>query len=200
MPRESWSIERLVHWALREQGLGYDRGSGGGGSLSGLGIKVDGGTGGSSGGQWVDEDAIIVHDALQAMLGDARVAEAARLVATHGRAGTTPDWGQMGGGRFELVRNGKGKAKRMYRDQRRSRGLTGFEWQFVGDSPDLLDHKMITYIVWHTALCELKDVVNTRMKGHVATGPRASATPWDDPAPIVLHSDRNMALASGENI
>jgi hypothetical protein len=113
---------------------------------------------------------------------DARTAEAAALVFQHGRLGTQPDWGKEGCGRYVLRRRGNGRAIKRFDDQVRQRGLLGFEWDWVGHSPESLERMMIEWAAWHAALRELKTLINPAMTRYVATGPVWLAEPWDDPA------------------
>lgn len=190
--REKRDIEWLVNWALEKQGLGRSAfvggGEGGVANWMTLGTRVDGGgAGGGMGGKWVHEDAQHIADTINAMSRDARIAAAVALVVQYGRAGIQPDWGEAGCGRYELVRknNGEGKAIRRYADQRQARDLLGFEWEWVGHNLESLDFMMIQWLAWHSALTELRDLLNTKMRTYEATGPRWPEAPWDTPERVV---------------
>lgn len=181
--RESRDIEWVLHWALVKQGLGADltyKGSGGPSSGgSSLGTKIDGGGHGNEG-KWMHGDAEIVGNVLRAMGADSRTALAAGLVVRFGMAGERPDWGGAHSGRYELMRKGNGKAIRRFSDQRKGKGLIGFHWEWIGPTVEEAELAMLEYAAWHAALVDLREEINPAMVRYVATGPAASASPWDD--------------------
>jgi len=185
--REQRDIEWLVNWALEKQGLGYDDSAGAvssGGGWQALGTRIDGGGFGGMGAsqQLPHADAMIIVEALNSMRRDSRVAKAADLVAVYGRAGIQPDWGKDGSGRWQLVRKnkaGRSIAVKRFADQTRRRGLLGFEWEWVGHQPETLDLMMIEWSAWHTALIELRNLINQKMTTYNAVGPVAPDSPWD---------------------
>lgn len=182
--RESRDIEWLVNWALEKQGLGQDltgRRPGQSGSGSTLGTKVDGGGSGNDG-RWVHEDAETIAVQIGKMARDAGSAEATALLVHYGQTATRPDWGSDGSGRWQLVRrnDGDGPAKRRYADPRHSRGLLGFEWEWVGWRPDDLDRMMLEWLAWRAALVDLRLSINANLRHYLATGPAAPEAPWDD--------------------
>lgn len=191
--RESRDIEWLLDWGLRRQmataSMPIDVISSGGGLPDWLvlGTRIDksmkGGAIGGVGGPIVHEDAQIIADALGQLCRNPASRLAGGLVATHARAGTQPDWGRDGCGRWVLQRrnNGQGKAIRRYDDPKRQRGLLGFEWKFVGHSVESLERMMLEWLAWHAALAELVTMINPRMHQYVATGPRWPEEPWNDP-------------------
>jgi hypothetical protein len=118
----------------------------------------------------------------------------------YGQAGTRPDWGEDGSGRYELVRrnNGTGAAIKRYANQRKGSHLLGFEWEWLGNTADDLDRLMLGWAAWHAALVDLRDTINPKMRKYVATGPAAPECPWDIRRPTVHRSKQ--PLATGEKI
>ncbi len=181
--REKRDIEWLVNWALEKQGVlrGEAHGGSSGPAWMTLGTTVSGGGGGNDG-RWMHDDALVIGRELQLMAADVRIKDLMAMVVRYGNAGCRPEWGEEGCGKWQLVRKDNGKAVRRFANQRKGEGLLGFEFEFIGSTPEDVEHQMIQWVGWRDALAALRDRINPLLKSYEATGPAAPAAPWDKPS------------------
>ncbi|MCF1744210.1 hypothetical protein [Paradevosia shaoguanensis] len=182
--RKRMDVERLITWALRDQGLGWVGKERNRDDFSDYGTFID--DGGYSGshptiGLLSDEDAEIVKAAIdQDLSREARV-----LVIQYGRAALRPDASDPDPVR-EQLRTRNGKLRWHY-------AVPG-DWKSAKLGPMMDEHKysadreMVAfqrtqYGLWWQALEDLVPVLNRRLNNHFATGPDAPKEPWLDVAP-----------------
>ncbi|UYN98369.1 MAG: hypothetical protein KIT02_10365 [Devosia sp.] len=122
------------------------------------------------------EDAAVIYDAVMAL-----PAEAWELVIRHGRNATRPDWYEDGPGRWVEQLDAKGNQKKQYIDPTNRKGFIGYARPLLeGNDPRVVDEARQAYRVWHCALADMVVLLNAEMVSHEATGPVASAMPWED--------------------
>ncbi|WP_173087349.1 hypothetical protein [Devosia sp. 1635] len=186
-------VEDLVVWALAKQHADVSRGSGiaqelrqlaGGATATdrleaylAVGSRIDGG---GSSSHKVSPDAQRVAAVIDAM-----PIEAAALVVLAGRNMAPIEWGEEGIGRWVPVYDRKGRHKKRWQDPAQCRGLLGWEYEYEGYMPSGLDLVRLQYVVWWEALRDLQQRLSGRLQGFEATGPRRSAEPWNDKAPVI---------------
>lgn len=198
--RERLDIERLVNWAIEDQGLRQAYGDAG--STAGwaeLGTRVDGGTHDYSGrgliGGAAHHDAVILFEAISGL-----PPEAAALVLRQGRVGyglfARPDWCAEGVGGLVQDRTPSGKLCWEYADKAKGRGPRTPRLIWVGQRPEIVEFCRAQYGLWWEGLRDLVGVVNLAMLEHEASGPAAHPTPWDAPPPVV-HLDAAPAKPVG---
>jgi hypothetical protein len=177
-------IERLVTWALRDQGLGwsgkdsFDAAS----QLALLGTMVDTSSTGShpSIGLWTSDDAMLVKQAIEALPRDA-----AALVVRYGRTALRPEWGQEGVGQWEQEVDGAGRLRWEWDDPVNRKGNRRPRMVFVGEDPEIVEAERAEYDLWWLSLRALVEPLNRQLGEHVATGPAVSRAPWLDAKPVV---------------
>ncbi|WP_196258581.1 hypothetical protein [Pelagibacterium limicola] len=186
--KETMDVERLVTWAMVEQGLGWAMSGGGSGARTGyaaLGTRIDGGTiGPPSISLLSDDDAVIVRDAIVAL--DERVGE---LVLRHGRTGTRPDWCEEGPGYWRQKTGANGHPAWHYAKPGDRRSQRTAVMEFIGWPEKDVVRWRKDYTDWWDGLAGLVDIVNGRMASHEATGPRVSRTPWEEEKRAILTPD-----------
>ncbi|MCB9993108.1 MAG: hypothetical protein H6873_05575 [Hyphomicrobiaceae bacterium] len=189
-PKQEIDIEKLVTWALGDQGLGWT----GRDSLSGmldLGTRVDRSLQGSglpppSAAMADNEDAWAVHEAIHRL-----PVGAASLVVQYGRIGARPDWAPQGYGHVEQARNANGTLKWVYENpnNRRSRRWPVMDFEAYAFHCERVEHERATWTAWREALRLLAEALGDgRLAFHRVTGPLAPSEPWagqagPDPVP-----------------
>jgi len=183
--REKMDIERLVTWALLDQGLGWSSGQSSGGNLMTLGTRIDtSGFSVPSISLQSDDDALIVRAAIDAM-----AADVAELIIRYGRIGDQPDWCEEGVGDYEQKRSANGKLAWIYEKPGDRRSPKQPVMQFVGWRKEQVDYFRATYRLWWVGLADMVPVLNDRMATHEATGPKAPFEPWLKEKPVIHTPD-----------
>jgi len=192
-------VERLVHWALAEQGLGWsnDRPTS---DRYALGTRIDGGSVVASPSISLldDEDALVVKAAI-----DALPAEARGLVLMYGRSGTRPEGADEPMPVPRQLRAKNGQLMWEYADglERTDRArhvapeITGpkLDWAEWSREKELVEFARAQWTLWREALAALVGPLNRRMATHACTGPEAAAEPW-------LVAERTVLRPEGEAI
>lgn len=174
--RQSIDVEKLVTWAMLDQGLGWSTGRGD--SLSGfvaLGVRVDTSSiGAPSASLQSDEDALVVQAIIEKL-----PSEALALIITYGRIGGRPDWCEAGVGGMLQKLDRRGRPMWIYEQpgNKRSPKYPRMEWQ--GWRQEQVDFDRAAYALWHQSLVELVDPLNEQMKNHTALPPKAPKEPWN---------------------
>lgn len=178
MAVERIDIERLVVWAMVDQGLGFV-----GRESSALGFE-DYGTvidvspvqGLPSIALWTSDDALVVRQGI-----DALPTAMAAMVLKHGRASSRPDWGPEGYGALEQMRNRRGQMRWDYAipGNKRSPRTPRMDYWAHEQRRIMVDFLRTEWAVWWRGLELLVPFVNGgRMTEHLATGPEAPKEPW----------------------
>lgn len=182
--RQRLDVERLVTWALRDQGLGW----GGGDAISwmDLGTLIDSSpsSGAPSPALMDDDDALIVKAGIDGLPMGAQA-----LVVTYGRTGLRPDWADEGEGHLEQARDGQGRRRWIWDDPTNRTGDRRPMMQFVGLSREQVASERSAYARWWDGLSALVAPLNDRLRSHEASGPQAPREPWLAPERVVLMSD-----------
>lgn len=176
--KERLDIERLVVWALVEQGLGFVGKE-----------RVPNPTAEDYGGQidftpvqglpsialWTSDDALAIKDGIEALPG-----EMARAVMQYGRAGIRPDWAPEGYGEPEPLLDKRGRPRVEWENPRARKGAKRVLLDHWAHSrrKATVDFCRLEWAVWWRGLELLVPVVNARMSEHVATGPAVAKEPW----------------------
>jgi hypothetical protein len=187
--RKVMDIERLVTWALRDQGLGWvGKERPPREDASDYGTLIDDDRYGSHPtiGLLSDDDATLVKSAIDELPFDARV-----LVIQYGRSGLRPVWGKEGIGRPQQLRNKRGQPMWRYRDPNNRRGPRSPKYDMLAFSArkERIELERAEYGVWWQALVDLVVPLNNVMETHWAEGPEAPARPWlaiDDSVAVPL--------------
>lgn len=185
--RQGLDVERLVTWALREQGLGWSAAGGRDWGWQVLGTRVDSSSWGApppSSDLCTDDDALLVRQAIERL-----PAEAAALVLVHGRTGTRPDWCEEGEGAWVQERDGQGRPRWDWADPINRTGEKRPRLVFEGLRPELVRFHRAQWTLWREGLIALVDPLNRAMERHEALPPTVAAAPWDGPRPAILHAD-----------
>ena len=187
------NIEKLVTWALRDQGLGWvGRGQSAdlGGDIALLGTRVDvthsPGLPAPGVGLNDSDDALIVKSAIDQLPPDG-----AALVVQYGRVGLRPDWGEEGYGRPEQLKNRRGQPQWDYRDPKNRRGKIGpkLDWRGYEHHVAQIDYERAAWTVWREALAALVPELDGQLSGYSVTGPEVPAAPWTrliDDGPVAV--------------
>ena len=185
--RESWDIERLVTWALRDQGLGWvgrEREQFG---FADYGTVIDDEGYGSHPtiGLLSDDDASYVKAAIDELPTEARV-----LLVQYGRAALRPDWCEEGYGSYQQLRYGK-RLMWEWSDPVNRTGEKRPKMGFVGEQRETVDFMRAQYSVWWQGLADIVVPLNNVMERHRATGPEAEQAPWlgDSRKPVIFGPD-----------
>lgn len=196
-------IERLVTWALRDQGLGWTGGGQGGDSLAGLaelGTRVDrsnqgGGLPPPGIGLCDNDDALAVRRAI-----DLLPAEARALVVLHGRIATRPEFGEEGYGKPAQLMNKRDQPMWLYRDPKNRRGKIGpaLDWRAYDHHVAQIDYERAQWTAWREALVALRLVLvkEGALAEHQPTGPIVPAQPWKgipDDGPVDIPYGQTLA-------
>lgn len=181
MAKEFIDIEKLVHWALADQqadvaasvsensGLGYSSSRGALATVEELGTYVQEGAVERLIANNCAADAFTVHDAVQALPGEAR-----DLVLFHGKKGTRPDWYPEGAGK-RVPRIGRfGKPATI--KQSDGTAITIYDWD--GIAPHVVNEARASYVVWWAALEQLAHNLEKNLEGYNPQLPKAAAKPW----------------------
>jgi hypothetical protein len=178
-------IERLVTWALRDQGLGWSGNDSfnAASQIALLGTIVDTSPGGSHPniGLWSSDDALLVKSAIEGL-----PREAGALLFRYGRAGLRPEYGAEGEGRWEQDVDGGGRLRWDWDDPVNRTGERRPHMVFVGTDPEVIEAERAEYGLWRQGLADIVGPLNAKLAEHVATGPVASVTPWLDAPRVIL--------------
>ena len=177
-------IEKLVTWALRDQGLGWDApGSWSAMEQAGmLGVMIaGGGIADPSVNLLSDEDAMVVRRTIDDLPSEARA-----LVIIHGRTATRPEGAEEAIGEpvQQLDKRGRPRWRYLTTNKRGPKEplYDILAWSAQRDNV-LFARKQWT--LWRESLFALVEPLNARMARHVATGPAVIAEPWLVAAPVV---------------
>jgi hypothetical protein len=178
LARKDMDIERLVIWALRDQGLGWERNVNDKAreDYSDYGTIIDRGSGVVATPnieRWSDEDAMLVKIAV-----DGLSAEARTLIVQYGRAGLRPDWVEEGYGSIQQLKDNRGRLRWDWADPVNRTGAKTPKLGFVGEQRESVDFHRAQYRVWWQALADLVGPLNNKMSAHRATGPDVPEEPW----------------------
>ena len=181
MINQSIDIERLVTWALREQGLGWlepprEKKSN---DFEVYGTHIDKSI--SHGlpppgmGLCDNDDAIAVRGAI-----DRLPSEAQFVVIVHGRIGSRPDWGEEGYGKPAQMVSGNGQPRWIYRDPQKRRGKIGpmLDWRAYDAHVRQIDYERAAWTLWREALITLKKALAGTLAHYIVIGPLVPARPW----------------------
>jgi hypothetical protein len=183
-------IERLVTWALRDQGLGWSGRESSFADFAALGTLVDTSYSGSHPtiGLLDSDDAVLVKAAI-----DGLPIEARALLIRYGRTALRPDWGAEGEGAWEQEVDARGRKRWDWQDVANQTGARRPHMVFVGTDPEVIAAERAEYALWWQGLADIVAPLNARMSEHQATGPAVSGTPWLDVRPVV-HGLEEMEL------
>ncbi|HEV7344163.1 MAG TPA: hypothetical protein VGN60_00830 [Devosia sp.] len=177
--RQRWDIERLLIWALRDQGLGWVGKERQQLDFSDYGTIIDENETGSHPtiGLLSDDDATAVKSAVDQLPFEARV-----LVIQYCRAALRPPFGEEGIGQPQQMKNRRGQPMWRYADanNRRSARTPRFDMLAFSARKERIAFERAEYAVWWQALVDLVAPLNAVMETHFATGPEAKAQPWLD--------------------
>lgn len=186
--KETMDVERLVTWALLDQGLGWamhgDRGDDVAGFAE-LGTRIDtSGVRAPSMSLQSDDDALVVRDVILSLPNEAK-----NLVVQYGRIGGRPDWCEEGVGGMVQRKSANGKLAWMYEKSgdRRSPKKPIMEWQ--GWRPEQVEFWRSEYSLWWQALADMVAPLNRKLATHHATGPAAPCEPWNEQPPTIYDGD-----------
>ncbi|MBU2533314.1 MAG: hypothetical protein KKB37_11275 [Alphaproteobacteria bacterium] len=190
MVTQSMDIERLVTWALREQGLGWASADGRSLDVETLGTRVDKSV--SYGlpppgiGLNDNDDALAVRAAI-----DRLPSEAQFVVIIHGRIGSRPSWGEEGYGEPEQMLSGNGQPRWIYKDPENRRGKIGpmLDWRAYDAHVRQIDYERAAWTMWREALITLKRELADTLSAYIVTGPLLPARPWaglEDKGPVQI--------------
>ncbi|GGF38393.1 hypothetical protein GCM10011321_31640 [Youhaiella tibetensis] len=183
--RKRMDVERLITWALRDQGLGWVGKERVREDFSDYGTLID--DGGYSGshptiGLLCDDDAEAVKYCIDYEL----PREAGALVIQYGRAALRPEASDSDPVKEPLrARNGKPRWHYAIPGDTKSRKLAPMmdEHKYSAEC-ELVEFQRAQYGLWWQALVDLVPVLNRRLDRHYATGPDAPKEPWLVSAPI----------------
>lgn len=184
--KERMDVERLVTWALRDQGLGWagaERIQPREGFAE-LGTVIDGEHYGShpTPALLTDDDALVVRGAIDRLPHDQRV-----LVILHGRAGTRPEGADEDLGEPEQMRNKRGQLMWQYAvpGNRRSARRPLMDMLAYSSKREGIKFARDQWWLWWQGLAALVGHVNVAMQGHMAIGPEAPPRPWEVSKPVI---------------
>lgn len=176
-------IERLITWALVDQGLMWSFGKSRDLDMAMLGTRVDISPRGSVAFPSMelqdDDDAMIVKRAIEQL-----PMEAQAVVLRYGRAQSRPDWCEEGVG-HKVPRLSGGRQVYRYADPGNRRGPREplFDWEGWRQSD--VDAFRAEYRLWWYALKELVGMLDGKMVNHEVTGPKAPLEPWNEAKPVI---------------
>ncbi len=178
LARKDMDIERLITWALRDQGLGWERNVNDKPreDYSDYGTIIDRGSGVVATPnieRWSDEDAMLVKIAV-----DGLSAEARTLIVQYGRAGLRPDWVEEGYGSVQQLKDNRGRLRWEWSDPVNRTGEKTPKRGFVGEQRENVDFHRAQYRVWWQALVDLVGPLNNVLQSFRATGPEVVREPW----------------------
>ena len=186
LTRQRRDVERLVTWALLENGLGWVGKERSRLDFSDYGTVIDDGFTGSHPtiGRLTHDDAMIVKLVIDKLPRDAQV-----LVTQYGRTGLRPDWCEEGKGRWEQLKDGRGRLRWKWANPESRSGAREPLVGFVGLDPELVDLHRAEYAVWWQGLADIVAPLNNQLQEHFAVGPEAPREPWSLPKPTVFGPD-----------
>lgn len=192
--RKEMDIERMVTWALRDQGLGWVGRERSVEDWSDYGTVIDDDhTGSHPGiGLWSDDDAMQVKMAIEQLAPEARA-----LLVQYGRAGLRPDWVEEGYGSVQQLRDSRGRLRWIWEDPKNRTGEKRPMMGFVGEQRESVDFHRAQYEVWWQGLADIVAPLNNVLATHRATGPDAPRRPWcESVRPVVFGDDGQPAPRS----
>lgn len=182
--RQRMDIERLVNWALADQGLGWGGDRPVHDTFADLGTVIDDSSTGSHPtiALLTDDDALVVKAAIDGLPGEARV-----LVIQYGRAGLRPEGADEVLGEPEQMVDKRGRPRWVYDNPSNKRGqkrpmLDMLAWS---TRKEAIEFDRAQWTLWREALIALIAPLNQRLETHYATGPEAPERPWELPKPVV---------------
>lgn len=187
-------IERLVNWALADQGLGWGGEAPDRDSFADLGTVIDDEGYGShpSISLQTDDDALLVKAAIDALPSEARV-----LVIQYGRTGLRPEGADEVLGEPQQMTNKRGQPMWIYEvpGNRRSARRPMLDMLTWSTRRETIDFDRAQWTLWREALVALIAPLNNRLETHYATGPEAPERPWAMPKPVVHGLEREGRVA-----
>lgn len=185
--KKNIDIEKLVTWALLNQGLGWDesRKTDSTSEMATYGTLIDRSTiGAPSPNLQTDDDAWVVKKHIKELPDDV-----SDFIIRFGRIGDRPDWCPEGVGEYVQKRNKKGDPMWIYDTpgNKRSKKHPLMEWQ--GWRQAQVDYWRSSYTLWRRGLVELIEPLNAEMANHIATPPAAPNAPWEKDLPTIHTPD-----------
>lgn len=184
MAKKRMDVERLVTWALLDQGLGWsmfgevDNGT----RHEDYGTRIDtSGIGVPNPSRLSDDDALVVRDVILMLPPDTSC-----HIILHGRIGSRPDWCEEGEGEWRQRRAGNGRLAWHYEKPGDRRSAKVPVMEFVGWRPQQVEVFRATYRVWWAGLEAMVPELNARLLSHEAFGPTVSREPWAEGATVIL--------------
>lgn len=200
LTRRRMDIERLVNWALADQGLGWGGDRPAREDYSDYGTTIDDEAHGShpSISLLTDDDALVVKAAIDGLPPEARV-----LVIRYGRTGLRPEGAdEQLGDPVQLV-DKRGRPRWDYANPANKRGSKRPLLDILGFSKrrDDIAFFRAQWTLWREALVALIGPINLKCEGHYATGPEAPEKPWLAPRPVVHGIDaQRQARVRGDGV
>lgn len=192
--RQRMDIERLVNWALADQGLGWGTREVVRDDFADLGTVIDDTGSGShpSIALLTDDDALVVKAAIDGLPMEARV-----LVIQYGRSGLRPEGADEVLGEPQQMLDKRGRPRWIYDNPSNKRGpkrpmLDMLAWSTKREA---VAFDRAQWTLWREALVALIAPLNLRLETHYATGPEAPERPWDMRKPVV-HGVKGEVLPS----
>lgn len=180
LARERIDIERLVVWALVEQGQGFAGREVQREDWTDYGGEIDLSPvrGLPSMGLLSDDDAVAVRHGIGGL-----PHEMGALVLQYGRASSRPDWAPEGYGEPEQMRNRRGQLMWDYErpGNRRSKRTPRLDHWAHARRKASVDFFRATWALWWRGLELLVPAVNNTMETHLAIGPAVAKAPWLKP-------------------
>lgn len=194
LARQRMDIERLVNWALADQGLGWGSREVVRDDFSDLGTVIDDDGFGSHPtiSLQTDDDALVVKSAIDALPIEARV-----LVIQYGRTGLRPEGADEQLGEPEQMVDKRGRPRWLYDNPSNKRGPKRPMLDMLSYSTrrETIAFDRAQWTLWREALIALIAPLNNRLETHHATGPEAPEKPWEKPK-LVVPWERGRAPAS----
>ena len=182
--RQRMDIERLVNWALADQGLGWGTREVVHDSFADLGTVIDDTGSGSHPtiALLTDDDALVVKAAIDGLPGEANV-----LVIQYGRAGLRPEGADEVLGEPQQMVDKRGRPRWIYDNPSNKRGPKKpmFDMLTWSTRREAIAFDRAQWTLWREALIALIAPLNVRLETHYATGPEAPERPWEMPRPVV---------------
>lgn len=195
LSRQRMDIERLVNWALADQGLGWGSREAVREDYSDLGTVIDDEGFGSHPtiSLQTDDDALVVKAAIDGLPMEARV-----LVIQYGRTGLRPEGADEVLGEPEQMRNKRGQLMWIYAvpGNRRSAKRPMLDMLAWSTKRENLEFAQAQWTLWREGLIALIAPLNNRLETHYATGPEVHERPWEMPRPVMHGLDLSAPLPS----
>jgi hypothetical protein len=115
------------------------------------------------------------------------------LVTQYGRAALRPDWIEEGYGSVQQLRDSRGRLRWIWDDPKNRTGTKRPMLGFIGEQRESVDFHRAQYRVWWQGLADIVEPLNNRLERHLATGPKAARSPWNESAvPTVFAQERRL--------